>query len=78
MIACLLPVVAAGGREYDGAMKALGRFLQFAGLLALPLSMFLELTGTLGRFYVSNMVTMMVFGVAAFYLGRLLEGYGSG
>lgn len=59
-------------------MKTFGRCLQILGLVALPLSMFMELTGTLGRFYVSNMIIMMVFGLAAFYVGRLLEGYSGG
>jgi hypothetical protein len=56
-------------------MKAIGRSLQFGGLVVLPVSMLLELSGMLGRFYVSHMVIMMVFGIAAFLLGRLLEGY---
>jgi hypothetical protein len=57
-------------------MKALGRGLQLLGLILLPLSMFMEITGALGRsFGVSDMVIMLVFGAAAFYAGRLVEGY---
>jgi hypothetical protein len=58
------------------AMRAVGRFLQFAGLAALPIGMVMEVTGGLGRaFGVSQLVILMVFGFAAFYLGRLVEGY---
>ena len=57
-------------------MKSLGRFLQFAGIVILPLSMFMELTDGLGRsFGVSDMVVMLVFGFAVFYVGRIVEGY---
>ena len=57
-------------------MKALGQFLQVAGLLILPLSMVMQLTDMLGRrIHLSEMVIMLVAGVAAFYLGRLIEGY---
>lgn len=57
-------------------MKALGRLLQLGGLILLPLSMFMELTGGLGRpFGVSDMVIMLVFGASAFGAGRIVEGY---
>ena len=59
-------------------MAALGRFLQILGLLLLPLSMAMELSGGLGRpFGVSDMVVMLVFGAAVFGLGRIIEGYGT-
>ena len=59
-------------------MKGLGRRLQKLGLLLLPLSIVMELTGGLGRsFGVSDMVVMLVFGASAFWIGRLLEGYAS-
>ena len=57
-------------------MQGLGRLLQLVGLTALPLAMFLELSNGLDRaFDVSEMVVMLVFGVSAFMLGRLIEGY---
>lgn len=60
-------------------MRAIGRFMQFAGLVVLPLAMLLELTGGLERsFGVSEMVIMLVFGVAIFGVGRLVEGYARG
>jgi hypothetical protein len=61
------------------AMRTIGRFLQLVGLIVLPASMFLELAGGLDRaFGVSEMVVMLVFGVAAFGIGRLVEGYAGG
>jgi hypothetical protein len=57
-------------------MNSLGRFLQLFALSVLPLAMVLELTDALGRsFGLSEMLIMLVFGVIAFWLGRLLEGY---
>lgn len=69
--------VVRGARDgYDGGMKSFGRSLQLLGLVLLPLSMLLEVTGGLGRsFGLSDMVLMLVFGTAAFGLGRLVEGY---
>jgi len=61
--------------EYHGIMKAIGQFLQFAGLLILPAAMCLELSGMLGRKGVSEMVILLIFGVAAFGVGRIVEGY---
>ena len=55
-------------------MGTVGRTLQILGLVMLPLAMVLELSGHLGRRGVSEMLLMMVFGCAAFYLGRCLEG----
>ena len=64
---------------FGGPIKAIGRLLQVIGLVVLPLGMFLELTGALGRaFGLSQMVHMLVFGLCAFYLGRLIEGYARG
>ena len=58
-------------------MKMTGRLLQQIALIALPLAMVLELTGLMGRsFGLSEMLIMLVFGIVAFLLGRMLEGYG--
>lgn len=57
-------------------MRGLGRLLQWAGLISLPVSMVLELSNLLGRaFGLSQMVIMLVFGFCAFQLGRYIEGY---
>lgn len=72
-----LPLVRRRIGEYDKKMlRKFGRFLQLLALVILPLSMFLQLTNSLGRaLYVSEMVVMLVFGVAAFAVGRVIEGY---
>jgi hypothetical protein len=57
-------------------MKAVGRFLQFTGLVVLPVAMYMELSGNLGSKGVSEMVILLVFGAAAFGVGRIVEGYG--
>lgn len=45
-------------------------------MVLLPLAMVLELSGNLARsFGVSDMVVMLVFGVALFLTGRVMEGY---
>ena len=58
-------------------MRSLGRLLQLAGLIILPAAMFLELNHNLGREYgVADMLLMLGFGFAIFYIGRFIEGYG--
>ena len=50
--------------------------MQSIGLVVLPLAMVLEITGNLGRAGgLSQLLIALVFGVTAFYVGRLLEGY---
>jgi hypothetical protein len=61
-------------------MRAFGKLLQVLGLALLPLSMVLDLLGGSDRyrpFGVSQMVLMLGFGIAAFFIGRILEGYSS-
>lgn len=60
------------------SMGALGKFLQVLGLALLPLSIILDLLGgsdPIRPFGVSQMVLMLGFGMAIFYIGRILEGY---
>lgn len=53
--------------------------MQLSGLALLPLFVVLELSGTLGRDSgVAELLLAMVFGVAIFYLGRIIEGYAGG
>jgi len=61
-------------------MRSVGKLLQVAGLVLLPVSMMMQLTGgvrapTGQGFTVSAMLLMMVAGVALFALGRFVEGY---
>ena len=61
-------------------MRSFGKFLQMLGLALLPLSMILDLLGgsdPLRPFGVSQMVLMLGFGAAAFFIGRIIEGYSS-
>jgi hypothetical protein len=62
-------------------MRNIGKLLQVAGLVLLPAAMLMQLTGgsrapTGAGFTVSTMLLLMVFGVAIFSVGRILEGYG--
>ena len=62
-------------------MGTFGKLLQVTGLVLLPVSMMMQLTGgvrapTGGGFTVSAMLLMMVLGVSLFSVGRILEGYG--
>ena len=57
-------------------MRAVGKLLQILGLILLPLAIVLELTKDFGLpFTLRDMLLMLVFGAAAFYLGRVMEGY---
>lgn len=61
-------------------IRTLGKWLQVAGLVILPIAMLMQLTGGIraptGSFSVSAMLILMVAGVAVFCLGRIVEGYG--
>jgi hypothetical protein len=52
-----------------------GRTLQILGLVILPLGIILELSGKLGRRGLAELLLIMIFGFAAFHLGRIIEGY---
>ena len=56
-------------------MGTIGKSLQLLGLVILPAAVVLEFSGRLGRNGLSEMLLMMLFGAAAFQLGRYLEGY---
>jgi hypothetical protein len=62
-------------------LRTLGKLLQIAGLVILPVAMVMQLTDGLrapvGGFTVSTMLLLMVGGVALFLLGRIVEGYGA-
>jgi hypothetical protein len=62
-------------------MGTFGKLMQVAGLVLLPVSMMMQLTGgvraaTGGGFTVSAMLLLMVLGVCLFSVGRIVEGYG--
>lgn len=57
-------------------MRTLGRGLQIFALVLLPVSMLMQVSNVLDRqLHVSEMVIMLVAGIAAFMLGRMIEGY---
>lgn len=61
---------------YFEIMRGAGLFLQKFALLLLPLAVLLELSGVLGRQAgLADMLKMMVVGIIAFILGRMMEGY---
>jgi hypothetical protein len=63
--------------DYDPNMKSIGKTLQVLGLVLLPFACLLEMsTGSIGRSSgLATMLIMMIVGVIAFILGRLIEGY---
>ena len=59
-------------------MRVLGRFLQMLGLVVLPCAILAELTKILGPdFGTRGLFVSLLFGAAAFYSGRILEGFAS-
>ena len=56
-------------------MRALGRTMQIFGLAILPVAMVVQL---LGGIRPAQLLVALVFGFAAFYLGRMIEGYAAG
>jgi hypothetical protein len=55
-------------------MRLFGRLLQFLALVAPPLSIVLQLREAIKA---NTMLVMLVAAVSLFYIGRLVEGYGS-
>ncbi len=53
-------------------MAAVGRFLQLAGLIVPPLAIFAQLAESIR---LGQMLLFLVAALAAFYVGRILEGY---
>ncbi|HZZ29651.1 MAG TPA: hypothetical protein VFE46_16760 [Pirellulales bacterium] len=54
-------------------MASIGRLLQIVGLVLPPASIVLQLQGTIS---LGQMLLMLVSSVSAFWIGRILEGYG--
>lgn len=55
-------------------MRAFGRLLQVVALTAPPLSILLQLREAIKA---NTMLVMLVAAVCVFYIGRLIEGYGT-
>lgn len=71
-------MIDASAGERDGypvqSMRSFGRLLQFLGLAAPPLAIILQMAGSIS---LGLMLIMAVAAIAAFYLGRIIEGYTS-
>jgi hypothetical protein len=77
-------VILASARlpRYDEPMlRKLGKSMQILALVLLPVAMYYQLTSqprvSTGTSSVSLMLILMLFGIALFGVGRVLEGYGS-
>jgi hypothetical protein len=57
-------------------LRTIGKAMQVAALVLLPLSMLMQMTAAL-RTSVSVMLLLMLFGIALFGTGRIIEGFGS-
>ena len=53
-------------------MKAIGKLMQLVALIVLPVSILVQLSGGLS---VGQMLILLVFAFALFWLGRIVEGY---
>ena len=58
-------------------MRNLGKAMQVLALLLLPASMLMQVTEQMRANSLSVMLLMMLFGIALFGVGRMVEGYGS-
>ena len=56
-------------------MRAFGRLLQHVGLIVPPVTIVMQLSGTIKP---GQMLVTLVASVCIFYVGRLLEAYGQG
>lgn len=60
-------------------LRSLGKLMQVAGMIVLPVAMLLQLTSGMraptAGFSVSAMLLLMIFGAGLFVLGRYIEGY---
>ena len=57
--------------------RTIGKAMQVLALMLLPASMVMQLTSAMRASSLSVMLLMMLFGIALFGVGRVIEGYGS-
>jgi hypothetical protein len=57
--------------------RTIGKAMQVLALMLLPISMVMQLTAAMRANSLSVMLLMMLFGIALFGVGRVVEGYGS-
>ena len=57
--------------------RTIGKAMQVLALMLLPASMVMQITSQMRANSLSVMLLMMLFGIALFCVGRMVEGYGS-
>lgn len=57
--------------------RTIGKTMQVLALILLPISMVMQLTAAMRANSLSVMLLMMLFGIALFGVGRMVEGYGT-
>lgn len=57
--------------------RTIGKAMQVFALMLLPAAMVMQVTTAMRASSLSVMLLMMLFGIALFGLGRIVEGYGS-
>lgn len=57
--------------------RTIGKAMQVLALMLLPVSMVMQITSQMRANSLSVMLLMMLFGIALFGVGRVVEGYGS-
>lgn len=57
--------------------RTIGKAMQVLALMLLPISMVMQLTAAMRANSLSVMLLMMLFGIALFGVGRMVEGYGT-
>ena len=57
--------------------RTIGKAMQVLALMLLPASMVMQITSQMRANSLSVMLLMMLFGIALFGVGRMVEGYGS-
>lgn len=60
----------------DSMLQTLGKLMQVASLILLPASMLMELTAEMRAHSLSVMLLLLIFSIALFGVGRMLEGFG--
>jgi len=58
-------------------LRPIGKLMQVAALVLLPVSMLMQMTTAMRANSVSVMLLMLIFGIALFGVGRVVEGYAS-
>jgi hypothetical protein len=58
-------------------LRHIGKLMQIAALILLPVSMLMQITTGMRAGSVSVMLLMLLFGIALFGVGRVVEGIAS-